>query len=253
MENLVISSLLDDLFYFTAMAFVGWILETLYRSLRQGHYVNAGFLSGPFVPIYGFGALFTAWVFEALHLVSPILRWSAVLLLPTVLEYVASWIMELIFGLKLWDYSGRFLNLKGRICLLFSLCWAGLIVILVLFIQPAVYAAIQSIPLYWQLYAAGALSAYFILDTQHSVRSVFNFKQYMEELKQHFSQGRSVLLPLEQGLRKHLPREIQQLLKPLSSFPSLLKVFRPHIANFPEWIKDRLEKRFGKDKERVQK
>jgi uncharacterized membrane protein len=39
------------------MCFVGWIIETVYRSYNEKKIVNAGFLSGPFLPIYGFGAI----------------------------------------------------------------------------------------------------------------------------------------------------------------------------------------------------
>jgi uncharacterized membrane protein len=43
--------------YFGVMAFTGWIIEVIYRSVHEKRFVNAGFLSGPFVPIYGFGAV----------------------------------------------------------------------------------------------------------------------------------------------------------------------------------------------------
>ena len=51
------SILLNNFLYFSFMSFLGWILESAYRSYRERRLVNAGFLSGPFVPIYGLGGV----------------------------------------------------------------------------------------------------------------------------------------------------------------------------------------------------
>ena len=50
------------------------------------------------------------------------------------LEYVASFVMEKLFGSVFWDYSEKPLNLQGRICLQYSLYWGflGLLLIYVL-------------------------------------------------------------------------------------------------------------------------
>ncbi len=57
--------MLDDgisVFYYVALfaiySFMGWIIEVIYRSITQRKFVNAGFLYGPFIPIYGIGAAF---------------------------------------------------------------------------------------------------------------------------------------------------------------------------------------------------
>jgi uncharacterized membrane protein len=43
----------------------------------------------------------------------------------TVLEYVASFVMEKLFGTLFWDYSNKALNLRGRICLQYCLYWGS--------------------------------------------------------------------------------------------------------------------------------
>jgi len=43
--------------FFAIYAFFGWLVEVAYRSATQRRFVNAGFLFGPFVPLYGMGAL----------------------------------------------------------------------------------------------------------------------------------------------------------------------------------------------------
>ena len=47
------------IFQFMIYSFLGWVIEVIYRSAHQRRYVNAGFLFGPFLPIYGIGAFLT--------------------------------------------------------------------------------------------------------------------------------------------------------------------------------------------------
>lgn len=41
--------------YFIIYSFLGWLMETIYMSLLNGHFTNRGFLFGPICPIYGYG------------------------------------------------------------------------------------------------------------------------------------------------------------------------------------------------------
>ena len=54
------------------------------------------------------------------------------MLICSVVEYVANFVMEKAFGTVSWDYSDKALNLHGRICLQYSCCW-GLLAMLVLY------------------------------------------------------------------------------------------------------------------------
>ena len=44
-------------------------------------------------------------------------------LIITLFEFIAGCVVNLVFNLGVWDYSGRFLNICGQICPLFSLFW----------------------------------------------------------------------------------------------------------------------------------
>ncbi len=50
-------TILQFITYLILYSFAGWVLESVSKTIEQKKFVNSGFLSGPFCPIYGFGAL----------------------------------------------------------------------------------------------------------------------------------------------------------------------------------------------------
>jgi uncharacterized membrane protein len=243
--------LLNYFLYFGVMSFAGWIIEVLYRSFKEKRFVNAGFLSGPFVPIYGFGAvIITAISVEAQSLPAAA-AWAITLLSPTVLEYFGGWFVEKLFGMKLWDYHERRFNLSGRICLRFSIYWAFFAALLVLVIQPRVFTRIAILGPYLSHFAAGGLLAYFIVDINHSVRSIYNFKTFQKDITALIEKEKEFHSAFGfsgdvNNKKLKLPMEVRRILKPLNAFPSLRKNFKGKLPAFPDWIRKHLEKRFWK-------
>jgi uncharacterized membrane protein len=216
--------------FFSIMAFTGWIIETVYRSCMERKFVNAGFLSGPFLPIYGFGAVIITGIHTELQKFPGAVSWIITLLSPAVLEYFASWVMEKIFKLKLWDYKKERLNLNGRICLKFSVIWAVFAALHVLLIQPVTFKRIMILGPYYSHFAAGGLFAYFMLDINHSVRSLINFKDFQNNIMTLIEKGKKFTPAFDFGPESgmangKLPVEIRRLLKPLNAFPNLRKNF----------------------------
>ena len=108
------------LFFF--YCFCGWVWESCYVSICQRRWVNRGFLNGPLLPIYGFGAIIilfaTLPVEDNLYLV-----WLFGMLAATALEYVTGAAMEALFKVRYWDYSKHRFQLNGHICLSSSIAW----------------------------------------------------------------------------------------------------------------------------------
>jgi len=131
------------LFFFGGLA--GWIIELFFRRfVSQRKWVNPGFLTGPLLPLYGFG-LSAFYLFSNAvpwgNFVSP--SWLATILeilcigvTLTLIEYVAGLIFIKGLKIKLWDYSSRWGNLQGIICPLFSLIWTLLGAFYVLVLNP---------------------------------------------------------------------------------------------------------------------
>jgi uncharacterized membrane protein len=243
--------LLDYFLYFCIMAAAGWIIETIYRSLQEKRFVNAGFLSGPFVPIYGFGAVIITSISIEARSLPAAAAWVITFLSPTVLEYFGGWFMEKLFGMKLWDYHNERFNLHGRICLKFSIYWAFFAALLVLVIQPRVFTRITVLGPYLSHFVAGSLFAYFIVDIRRSIRSIYNFKTFQRNIAALLEKGKQFRPAFDfsgdaMGKKFKLPAEVQRILKPLNAFPSLRKNFKEKLPVFSDNIRKHLEKRFWK-------
>ena len=90
--------------FFYIYCFLGWLWESTYVSVRRREWVNRGFMHGPFLPIYGSGAiviLFTTLAFrENLWMIYLLGMISA-----TILEYFTGAAMEKLFHVRYWDYT----------------------------------------------------------------------------------------------------------------------------------------------------
>lgn len=228
--------LLQHFLYFAIYAALGWILEVFYRSIRQGRFVNAGFLRGPFLPIYGIGAtcvLLLGTFLRGHGLVWEFLAYGVVL---TAIEYAVGAACERAFGLRMWDYSEDPLNYDGLVCLPFSLVWAGLAVVFERWVHPHVERLVQGIP-------AGVLHAlvpllvlYFLLDFSASLKLLHVFVRQLSRIHLH----RRRLSLLERG---RLQDPFQRL---LAAFPNLRRYLET-VADLRNRIEDKrseLQSRF---------
>lgn len=122
-------------FLFFVYAFLGYICEVIYCSIGQKKLVNRGYLYAPICPIYGAGAVLIIFC------MTPIKdMWYLVLilgiLLTSGLEYLTSYLMEVLFHMRWWDYSKRKFNINGRICLRNSLLFGALVMAVMYGLQP---------------------------------------------------------------------------------------------------------------------
>lgn len=122
-------SLITWFAFFFFYSFCGWIWEVSLYIVRDHKFVNRGFLKGPFLPIYGSGAvvvLFVTLPFKGNMLIAGIVG----CIFASILEYFTGACMEALFKVRYWDYSKRFLNLNGHVCLQASAIWFLFTVIL---------------------------------------------------------------------------------------------------------------------------
>lgn len=120
--------------YFLVYSFGGWIVEVIFHAVTLGKVVNRGFLNGPVCPVYGFGVLSVFAMINTLQSSGQQMSDGMIFLfgviLATVVELIAGWLLDVCFHARWWDYSDKPLNFHGYICLEFSLIW-GLAILLV--------------------------------------------------------------------------------------------------------------------------
>lgn len=169
------------LLIFYIYCFCGWVFESAVVSVQQKRPVNRGFLRGPMLPIYGFGA--TIMLHVSLPLAGhPVQIYFAGMVVATAFEYVVGVVMEAIFKVKYWDYSEHRFQFQGRICLQSSLAWGVLSVLLVYVLHPPVEYLLEQFNLLPLVFTASVLSVYFLTDVAASVKTALDFAKLLEEL-----------------------------------------------------------------------
>ena len=170
------------LFYFYCLC--GWIWESCFVSCKQRRWVNRGFLHGPWLPIYGSGAIII--LFATLPVKGSAIGIALMgTFAATLLEYVTGAVMERIFKMRYWDYTNQPFNLNGYICLTSSIGWAGFSWLLVRVIHPPIDRLLQDVPFYLTGPLAGALTVLFVWDVVTSVRQALDLKELLTKLTAH--------------------------------------------------------------------
>ena len=124
--------------YFVIYSVVGYIIETIFGIITKGVWESRqSFLYGPFCAIYGLGA---SIMIMFLHKYSKNYTRLFIggFIVGSIVEYLVSWIGELLLGVKWWDYSDMPLNINGRICVYFSIFWGFLALYLIASFNPRI-------------------------------------------------------------------------------------------------------------------
>ena len=169
---------------FFLYSFCGWCWEVFLYLVKERRFVNRGFLFGPILPIYGFGAvgiLLTCVPVEGnMALVALVGTIAA-----SLLEYVTGFLMETIFHVRYWDYSERPLNLNGYICALSAATWAVFSVFIVSVVNPFVKTYIYMIPLRMADAAAAIFTGFAVVDTGFAVRRALDLRALLESMERY--------------------------------------------------------------------
>ncbi|HEY4268129.1 MAG TPA: putative ABC transporter permease [Galbitalea sp.] len=169
------------LLYLACYSFIGWIVEVLWVFAKSQHLENRGFLTGPFLPIYGIGAIVLILFVEP-YVSNPFLVFLASVVATSTLEYLSSLILDKLFHISLWDYHDRRFNLNGRICLENSLAFGALGLLLIYVLQPLISRGLTALPADAAIAVAWALIGILLVDSANSIRSLAKVRPVLDEL-----------------------------------------------------------------------
>lgn len=166
--------------FFFIYSILGWAIETTLVMYQTKKFVDRGFLIGPYIPIYGFGSILMI-LYLTQYKDNIITVFLLGVIICSILEYLTSYIMEVLFKTRWWDYSNEKFNLNGRICgkncLLFGL--GGIIIIYL--IQPILEKIIKLIPNIIFIPLTIILISIFIIDLIISLNVINKFKNTLSD------------------------------------------------------------------------
>ena len=182
MKYLVIVSTL-----FVIGSLVGWVIELFFRRfVSQKKWMNPGFLTGPYLPIYGSGVV-VLYAISNVPLGISIKAWDIIVRIViigvgmTLIEFIAGLIFIKGLKVKLWDYSDRKGNIMGIICPQFSLIWIIVGSLYYFFVNPFLVMGINWISenlIY--TYFIGAFIGMMIVDFAYSIHLATKLKEFTE-------------------------------------------------------------------------
>ena len=202
MKYLVIISTL-----FVIGSLIGWIIELFFRRfVSQKKWMNPGFLTGPYLPIYGFGVLVLYAVSNiplgiTNQIADIIVRILIIGVGMTVVEFIAGLIFIKGLKVKLWDYSDRKGNIMGIICPSFSLIWLVVGSLYYFLLNPFLVEGISWISenlIY--TYFVGMVMGAMAVDFTYSIHLATKLKEYKEIANLRF-----------EDFKKELKNRIKQL------------------------------------------
>ena len=223
------------LFFFYFYCFFGWVFESTYVSIKSRHFVNRGFMRGPFLPIYGSGAIMMLVVSMPFQ-DDLILTYLAGCVGATLLELVTGMTMEALFKVRYWDYSNQKFNYKGHICLSSTIAWGFLTIFMTQFLHKGVEKLVLSIPYNILTILTVVLSVYIVADFTLSFKAAMDL--------------RDVLIGLDKARAEmeKIQKRLDVLIAVVNDERETRKLEREERAD--EWMEN-LEERFSKVREHL--
>ncbi len=170
------------LFFFYMYCFFGWCFESTFVSLKSGKLVNRGFMRGPFLPLYGSGAIMMLVVSMPFR-DNVLLTYVAGVIGATALEYVTGVVMEVLFKVRYWDYSNRLLNFQGHICLRSSIVWGFFTILMTRVIHMPIEQMVLSIPARVMAWVTVLLTIYIVADFALSFKAALDLQDILVKIE----------------------------------------------------------------------
>lgn len=187
------------LMFFFIYGFIGWCLEVCYHAVETGKWSNRGFLNGALCPIYGIGVVAILYLLEPISEFGPLLFLGGVILCSAI-ELMTGYIMEKIFHQRWWDYSTERFNLKGYICLKFSLYWGVGVVFIVKLVHPSIQGFVDWIPYEMGVVILVVAMMILIVDAMDTFRTVIGINRELETIHE----AASVIRKISDGISERL-------------------------------------------------
>lgn len=238
------------LFFFYFYCFFGWVFESTFVSVKSRKFVNRGFMRGPFLPIYGSGAIMMLVVSMPFQ-DNLVLTYLAGCVGATALEFVTGVAMESLFKVRYWDYSNQKFNYKGHICLSSTVAWGFLTIFMTEVLHKGVEKLIFAVPYVILTCVTAVVTVYIIMDFTLSFKAALDLRDMLIGL----DRARAELLRIQKRLdviiavandeietrRQENSERMDELADEIESrFNSLKERMRLHPVEFIEDVREEI-------------
>ncbi len=188
-------SIIQWILFFYLYCFLGWCFESAYVSFRNHKLINRGFMRGPFLPLYGSGAIIML-VLSAPYQENLLLTYISGVIGATLLEYLTGVCMELLFKMRYWDYSNQPLNFQGYVCLSSSVAWGFLTILMTKVIHRPIAMFVLAIPNFISTLAVIILTVFIVADFSIAFRTAMDLRDILIRMEK----GKEELLRIQKRL-----------------------------------------------------
>lgn len=197
--------ILEYLFMFLTGSIIGWCLEVVYRRYfgLARKWINPGFLSGPYLPLYGTGVCL---LYIICNITMPLpLRILLFAFVTTAIEYATGVFFLKKYKVRLWDYSESKFNFQGHITPLYTFFWTLLSLIFYYIMYPYFYQKVESlyahlefsllIGIFYGVVLVDIINSFHILNRLMTIKdalgekaAVINFEKLKDEMAMHIDE-----------------------------------------------------------------
>ncbi len=222
--------------YFLIFSVIGLLLETIYCYISVGVLESRkGFIWGPLCPVYGICGTALIYVLDKIDLKKSWQLFVAGFLIGSVAEYILSYVLEAIYGIRFWNYDYLKFNLNGRISIIFSIYWGALSVIIMRIVKHLIDKFVNKIKPNNKIIIETAIFVFLVIDC---IVTVWGIQTYQNRLLYNieYKTDSNRLLP---KIREKIENNYFTNEKMSTTFPNL----RVKTENGDEiWIKTLIDK-----------
>ena len=253
MEKIMPQNFYELVWIFIIYAFIGWCTEVSYAALDTGKFVNRGFLNGPYCPIYGCGVVIVVAILTPLK-ENLLILFAGSFLLTSVLEYITGYILEKVFHNKWWDYSDKPFNIKGYVCLKFSIYWGLACTFIMDIIHPIIYAAIRFIPFVLGVVLLSIIMCVFAADCIITVTTILKFNKRLKVMDEMAASIHRLSDEIGENIYENVTDVIEKSEKFQETHVELMDKIsetKENIYGLPQTAKDKLAETTGAAKNKL--
>lgn len=190
--------------YFLVFSVFGLILETIYCYLTTGVLESRkGFIWGPFCPVYGVCGAVLIFILDKFKCKNLINLFTFGFIFGSIAEYILSFGLEAIYGIRFWNYNYLQYNLNGRISFTFSVYWGILAVILIKFVKPFIDKLVDKINPYKRKIVELGVSFFLVMDCLTTIWAIQVYQNRVVYGLEYKANSNNLVLQLRENIENN--------------------------------------------------